>query len=80
MDYTPRIMDAPGFVVAELTTWPLPSEQEVEWMEQAHNFRVGHRCRPNAALTFPRGSFLAVYAQPSPAIYTVLSLLPEDQG
>ena len=42
MDYTPRIMDPSGLVVAALTTWPLPSEQEAEWMEQAHNFRVGH--------------------------------------
>ena len=42
MDYTPRVMDAPGFIVAALTTCPLASEEESEWMEQAHNFRVGH--------------------------------------
>ena len=37
MDYTPRVMDAPGFIVAALTTCPLASEEESEWMEQAHN-------------------------------------------
>ena len=42
MNYTPRVMDAPGFIVAALTTCPLASEEEQEWMEQAHNFRVGH--------------------------------------
>ena len=42
MDYTPRVMDAPGIIVAALTTCPLASEEESEWMEQAHNFRVGH--------------------------------------
>ena len=42
MDYTPRVMDAPSFIVAALTTSPLASEEESEWMEQAHNFRVGH--------------------------------------
>ena len=41
MDYTPRAMDAPGFIVAALTTCPLASEEKSEWMEQAHNFRVG---------------------------------------
>ena len=42
MDYTPLAMDAPGFIVAALTTCPLASEEESEWIEQAHNFRVGH--------------------------------------
>ena len=41
MDYTPRVMDAPGFIVAALTTCPLASEEESDWMKQAHNFRVG---------------------------------------
>ena len=33
MDYTPRVMNAPGFIVAALTTYPLASEEESEWME-----------------------------------------------
>ena len=41
LDHTPRVMDAPGFIVAALTTCPLTSEEESEWMELAHNFRVG---------------------------------------
>ena len=30
IDYTPRVMDAPGFIVAALTTCPLASEEETE--------------------------------------------------
>ena len=46
MDYTPRVMDAPGFIVAALTTCPLASEEESGWMEQAHNFCIGKALVP----------------------------------
>ena len=42
IDYTPRVMNAPDFIVTALTICQLALEEESEWMEQAHNFRVGH--------------------------------------
>jgi hypothetical protein len=79
MDYTPRVMDAPDFIVAAITTCPLASEEESEWMEQAHNFRVGHGGVDRTMHTWPHGPFLAVHAKPRSVIRTVLSMLPEDE-
>ena len=42
MDYAPRVMDAPGFIVAALTICPLATEEQSEWIEQGHNFCIGH--------------------------------------
>ena len=42
MDYTPKILDSPGLIVAAIEGCPDTTPEQLEWLEQCHNHLVGH--------------------------------------
>ena len=80
MDYTPKILDSPGLIVAAIEGCPDPTPEQLQWLEQCHNHFVGHggldRTREKLDELGHNWPYMRYHIRD---FHPFLSMLPEDE-